>query len=114
MNVGLPCSTDPESSNADEILGPLSTLEKYKPAAIDDCVLGWVVDHTKPQRDQGKRDITFKVEAMFVTETEDAKRSRLMWEKLHRTLRRNDRKQKKEERLQARKDMEHGRVKDEL
>ncbi|KAK1826987.1 hypothetical protein QBC39DRAFT_315647 [Podospora conica] len=93
---------------------PLSTLEKYKPSVEEDSVLGWVVEHSKPQRDHGRRDITFKVEAMFVTETYEAKRSRLMWEKLHRTLRRNDRKMKKEERRRARQEIEHGRVKDEL
>ncbi|KAK5655332.1 hypothetical protein OQA88_5899 [Cercophora sp. LCS_1] len=92
----------------------LSNLAKYKPQAIDDAILAWVIDHTKPHRDLGKRDITFKVEAMSVTESEDGKRSRLMWEKLHRTVKRNERRMQKEERLRIRKEMEEGRVKDEL
>lgn len=73
-----------------------------------------MVDHTKPQRDLGKRDITFKIEAMAVTETEEGKRARLMWEKLHRAVKRNERRQQKEERLKAKKEMEEGRVRDEL
>ncbi|KXX81382.1 hypothetical protein MMYC01_201265 [Madurella mycetomatis] len=92
----------------------LGNLAKYKPQAVDHSVLAWVVDHTKPQRDLGKRDITFKVEAMAVTETEEGKRARLMWERLHRAVKRNERKQQREERLKARKEMEEGRVRDEL
>lgn len=95
-------------------VGALSNLEKYRPQAIDDSILAWVVDHTKPMRDLGKRDMTFKVEAMSVTESEDGKRSRLMWEKLHRTVKRNERRMQKEERLRIRKEMQEGRIKDEL
>jgi hypothetical protein len=89
-------------------------LAKYRPDAVDHSVLAWPVDHNKPQRDIGKRDITFKIEAMAGIETEDGKRARLMWEKLHRTLKRNDRKIKREERQKAKKEMEEGRLKDEL
>jgi len=95
-------------------IGALSNLTKYKPQAEDDTILAWVMDHTKPQRDLGKRDITFRVEAMSVTESEDGKRSRLMWEKLHRTVRRNERRMQKEERQRAKKELEEGRVRDEL
>ena len=73
-----------------------------------------MVDHSKPRRELGKRDITFKVEAMAVTETDEGRRSRLMWEKLHRSIKRNDRRIQKEERLKAKKEFEGGRVKDEL
>jgi hypothetical protein len=72
------------------------------------------MDHSKPDRDLGKRDIRFRIEALSVTETEEGKRTRLMWEKLHRTVRRNERKIQKEERLKARKELENGRPKDEL
>lgn len=58
--------------------------------------------------------MTFKVEAMSVTESEEGKRSRLMWEKLHRTVRRNERRMQKEERMRAKKEMMEGRLKDEL
>jgi hypothetical protein len=77
-------------------------------------VLAWPVDHTKPDRDKGQRDMTFKIQAMSVSESEDGKRARLMWEKLHRAIKRNERRQQREERLKARKEMEEGRVKDEL
>jgi hypothetical protein len=72
------------------------------------------MDHTKPDRDHGKRDIKFTVEALSVTETEDGKKTRLMWEKLHRTVRRNERRIQKEERLKAREDLKSGRIRDEL
>jgi hypothetical protein len=61
-------------------------LSNYKSQAIDHAVLAWPIDHTKPLRDLGKRDITFKVEAMEVEETEDQKKSRLMWERMHRMI----------------------------
>ncbi|KAK3374571.1 hypothetical protein B0H63DRAFT_400402 [Podospora didyma] len=96
----------------------LHNLTKYRPQAIDHSILAWVTDHTKPKRELGKRDITFKVEAMAVTETDEGRRSRLMWEKLHRSIKRNDRRIQKEERLKAKKELEQGvteeRVKDEL
>ncbi|KAK0704074.1 hypothetical protein B0T26DRAFT_744645 [Lasiosphaeria miniovina] len=91
-----------------------NNLDKYRPQAVDHSILAWPVDHTKPQRDLGKRDITFKIEAMAVTETEDGKRARLMWERLHRTVRRNERRLQKEERLKAKKEIEDGHIKDEL
>jgi hypothetical protein len=94
--------------------GDFNNLAKYKPQAIDHAVIAWVVDHTKPHRDLGKRDMTFTVEAMSVTESEEGRHARLMWEKLHRTLKRNERRQQREERLKARKEMEEGRVRDEL
>jgi len=72
------------------------------------------MDHSKPDRDLGKRDMRFRIEALSVTETEDGKKARLMWEKLHRTVRRNERRIQKEERLKARKELESGRVRDEL
>jgi len=95
--------------------GALSNLTKYKPQAEDDTILAWIMDHTKPDRDLGKRDIRFRVEALSVTETEDGKRTRLMWEKLHRTVRRNERKIQKEERMKAREEiLSGGRIRDEL
>ncbi|KAK3400935.1 hypothetical protein B0T20DRAFT_157125 [Sordaria brevicollis] len=92
----------------------LNNLSKYKPQAIDHSVLAWVMDHTKPKRDLGKRDITFKIEAMAVTETDEGKHTRLMWERMHRTIRRNERRIQREERQKARKEIEEGRFKDEL
>jgi hypothetical protein len=94
--------------------GDFNNLAKYKSQAIDHSVLAWPVDHTKPLRDLGKRDITFKIQAMSVTETEDGKKARLMWEKMHRTIKRNERRQQKEEREKAKKELKEGRVRDEL
>ncbi|KAK4120213.1 hypothetical protein N657DRAFT_603170 [Parathielavia appendiculata] len=91
-----------------------NNLAKYKPRAIDHATIAWPVDHTKPHRDLGKRDITFKITAMAVTETDDAKRARLLWERMHRTIKRNERRQKREERQRARMELEEGRVRDEL
>ena len=95
-------------------VGELNNLAKYKPQAVDHSVLAWVMDHTKPNRDLGKRDITFKIEAMAVTETEEGKYTRLMWERMHRSIRRNERRIQREERQKARKEIEEGRIKDEL
>ncbi|KAL2155675.1 hypothetical protein VTH82DRAFT_417 [Thermothelomyces myriococcoides] len=92
----------------------LNNLTIYRSQGIEHSVLAWPVDHTKPQRDLGKRDITFKIEAMSVTETEDAKRTRLMWERMHRTIKRNERKQQREKRQKAKKELEEQRVRDEL
>lgn len=103
--------------------GDFLDLAKYKHQAIDHCVIAWVTDHTKPLRDLGKRNIRFEVEAMLVTETEEGKYSRQMWEKMHRAVKRNDRRMQKEERLRKKKEMEmemasgrfsSGRAKDEL
>lgn len=95
-------------------VGDLNNLTIYRSQGIEHSVLAWPVDHTKPQRDLGKRDITFKIEAMSVTETEDAKRTRLMWERMHRTIKRNERKQQREKRQKAKKELEEQRVRDEL
>ncbi|KAK3494283.1 uncharacterized protein B0T23DRAFT_334990 [Neurospora hispaniola] len=74
----------------------------------------WVTSHTKPRRDLGNRDITFKIEAMAVTETEEGKHTRLMWEKMHRTIRRNERRMQRGERQKVREELNEGRFKDEL
>ncbi|KAK3505369.1 hypothetical protein B0T13DRAFT_492967 [Neurospora crassa] len=58
----------------------------------------WVTSHPKPRRDLGNRDNTFKIEAMAVTGTEKGKHTRLMWEKMHRTSRRNERRIQRRER----------------
>ncbi|KAM7190959.1 hypothetical protein V8F20_009497 [Naviculisporaceae sp. PSN 640] len=92
-------------------------LSKYKHQAIDHCVIGWVTDHTKPQRDLNRRDMRFDVEAMLVTETEEGKYARQMWEKMHRAVKRNQRRMDKEERLRIKKEMERegsGHIRDEL
>jgi hypothetical protein len=95
--------------------GDLNNLAKYKPQAGEDhTVLAWPVDHTKPQRDIGKRDITFKIEALSVVETDEGKRARQMWEKMHRTIKRNERRQQREEREKAKKDIKKEWVRDEL
>ncbi|KAL2021743.1 hypothetical protein VTK56DRAFT_6686 [Thermocarpiscus australiensis] len=52
-------------------VGELNNLAKYRPQAVDHSVIAWLVDHTKPNRDLDKRDATFKIEAMAVTETDE-------------------------------------------
>lgn len=104
-----------EDANRVLCAGDLNNLTKYKPRAGEDhTVLAWPVDHTKPQRDLGKRDITFKIEALSVVETEEGKKSRLMWEKMHRTIKRNERRQQREERQKAKEEIKNGWVRDEL
>lgn len=101
-----------ESANS---AGDLNNLAKYKPRAGDDhTVLAWPVDHTKPQRDLGKRDITFKIEALSVVETDEGKKARLMWEKMHRTIKRNERRQQREGRQKAKEEIKNGWARDEL
>ena len=73
-----------------------------------------MTDHTKPHRDLGKRDMQFTIEAMAVTETDEGKYTRLMWERMYRAVKRNERRQQREERQKAKKEMEGGRVRDEL
>src|SRR5690348_5528787 len=95
--------------------GDLNNLAKYKPQAGEEhTVLAWPVDHTKPQRDLGKRDITFKIEALSVVETDEGKKARQMWEKMHRTIKRNERRQQREEREKAKKEIKNGWTRDEL
>ncbi|KAL0473980.1 hypothetical protein QR685DRAFT_551760 [Neurospora intermedia] len=91
-----------------------NNLVKYKTQAIDHSVIAWVTSHTKPRRDLGNRDITFKIEAMAVTETEEGKHTRLMWEKMHRTIRRNERRIQRGERQKVREELNERRFKDEL
>ncbi|KAK4154429.1 hypothetical protein C8A00DRAFT_42788 [Chaetomidium leptoderma] len=92
-----------------------NNLARYKAQAVDHSVLAWPVDHTKPNRDLGKRDITFTIDAMSVTETEEGKRARLMWEKMHRTVKRNERRHQREEREKTKKEMQGGyQARDEL
>ncbi|KAM7185104.1 hypothetical protein V8F33_012613 [Rhypophila sp. PSN 637] len=92
-------------------------LSKYKHQAIDHCVIAWVTDHTKPHRDLNRRDMRFDVEAMLVTETDEGRYSRQMWEKMHRAVKRNQRRMDKEDRLRIKREMEmerSGHIRDEL
>ncbi|KAK3994321.1 hypothetical protein QBC44DRAFT_236413 [Cladorrhinum sp. PSN332] len=92
----------------------LNNITKFKPQAVDHCVIAWVTDHTKPLRDLGKRDIQFTVEAMAVTETEEGKYTRTMWERMYRNVRRHERKQQREERERAKREIAQGITRDEL
>ncbi|MCV5090409.1 hypothetical protein OFC13_27645, partial [Escherichia coli] len=73
-----------------------------------------VTSRTTPRRDLGNRDITLKIEATAVTETEEGKHTRLMWEKMHRTIRRNERRIQRGERQKVREELNEARFKDEL
>ncbi|KAK4223437.1 hypothetical protein QBC38DRAFT_52188 [Podospora fimiseda] len=92
----------------------LNNITKFKPQAADHCTIAWVTDHTKPMRDLGKRDIQFTIEAMAVNETEEGKYTRLMWEKMYRNVRRNERKRQREERERAKREIGQGITRDEL
>lgn len=94
--------------------GELNNIAKYKHQAIEHSVIAWVTDHTKPLRDLGKRDMQFTIEAMAVTETEEGKYTRLMWERMYRNVRRHERKQQREERQKARREVQEGVTRDEL
>jgi hypothetical protein len=86
----------------------LLDLTKYKPHAEDKTTVGWVVDHTPPDYEKGIKDITFKIEAHYVLETEDGRAARLIWEKMHQSVRRQERRLQREERESNRKHMEKG------
>ncbi|KAK4164058.1 hypothetical protein QBC43DRAFT_263142 [Cladorrhinum sp. PSN259] len=92
----------------------LNNITKFKPQAQEHCVIAWVTDHTKPLRDLGKRDIQFTIEAMAVTETEEGKYTRQMWERMYRNVRREERKQQRKERERAKREIMEGVTRDEL
>jgi hypothetical protein len=86
------------------------------PHAEDDKVVAWPIEHTRPDREQGQRKVTFKIEAQWVKETEEGKAARLFWAKAQTQLRRHQRKVEREERMAKRKELKEniGHVKDEL
>ncbi|TPX15991.1 uncharacterized protein E0L32_000325 [Thyridium curvatum] len=95
--------------------GEFVDLAKYKRQVEDNAVVAWPISFTKPEGDEPNRDASFTIKAMHVTETDHGKTMRLMWEKLHRTVRRSERKLQKEQRAAAARDLrDDTRVRDEL
>ncbi|PKS05953.1 hypothetical protein jhhlp_007786 [Lomentospora prolificans] len=77
----------------------LKNLDNYVAPQVDgEGVLAWAETLTRPNRDLGKRDVSFEVDARFVVETEEGRAARLFWEKAHAMGRRAERKRVREER----------------
>lgn len=93
------------------LLADMMDLSKYSSYARDKSVIAWPVEET---RLTGKLylDLTFKIQAAYVVETEHGKTWREMWENLHVQTKRQARKEQREQRQAARADM--GRSRDEL
>jgi hypothetical protein len=75
-------------------------LTKYSSYAKDHSVIAWPIKHEIPDTKHGKKDITFSIKAFYVVDTDDGKAWREMWNKHHTSLRRLERKLKREERRQ--------------
>lgn len=82
-------------------LAQLLDLSRYGPKAKDEGVVAWPVEHKWPDVKRGRFDIIFKIKALYVKETEEGRTFRVFWERAHRTIRRQERKQKKKERQEA-------------
>lgn len=76
------------------------------PAAKDDSVVAWPFEHSKPEREQGKVEIYFKIRAEHVLETEHGRDRRVLWDALMRNARRTERKHQRAEREAGRDSMD--------
>ncbi len=82
--------------------------------AKDKTVIAWPQFHSKPDKKHHK-EMIFSIEAMYVEETSHGREWREMWERHQVSLHRNERKNKRQERQNAGKEMEQESiVKDEL
>lgn len=61
-------------------------------------MIAWAKPLTLPDRDAGKRDVSFSVDARYIRETEEGRAARLFWERAHTMASRQQRKQIREER----------------
>jgi hypothetical protein len=95
-------------------------LSNYSSHPTDNSVIAWPVNYQSPDTEHGKREITFDIKAFYVIETEHGRAWREMWEKMYRTIRRQERRMKREERVAKRNTLdsldtdEQAHVKDEL
>lgn len=93
-------------------------LSRYHPLPTDAGVAAWPIDRTHPDRENRRSAITFTIKAQFLHETDHGRTMRMAWERLRRTVRRQERKLKKKEREAGRKLVEeegyNRGVKDEL
>ncbi len=60
-------------------LADFLNLSKYVPHAKDTAVIAWVTEHMKPDRDNGKRDVKFTIEAKLAIETPEGREYRIFW-----------------------------------
>jgi len=80
-----------------------------------DGILGWAQTLTRPDRDIGKRDVSFEIDARFVIESAEGRQVRQFWERAYAMGRRAERKKVREERQGKRQLMQAQRAdKDEL
>lgn len=61
-------------------------------------MIAWSKALTLPDRDAGKRDVSFSVDARYIRETEEGRAARVFWERAHAMGSRQQRKQIREER----------------
>ena len=71
-------------------------LKRYHPIPTHNGVVAWVTEHTKPDGKLGLKNVTFKIKAQVITETEEHTISREHYEKMMRAVRRSQRKVDKE------------------
>lgn len=87
-------------------------LSKYSSYARDKSVIAWPIEHETSNAKNGRQDLTFRIQAHYVLETDDGKNWRKMWERLQVQLQRQARKEEREKRQSARGNVK--RAKDEL
>lgn len=68
------------------------------PRHEDDAVIAWSKPLTLPDREAGKRDVSFSIDARHIQETDEGRTARLFWERAHTMANRHHRKQIREER----------------
>ncbi|CAI4213102.1 unnamed protein product [Parascedosporium putredinis] len=91
--------TCPREQDGSKCENELKNLDQYVAPVVDDKgVLAWAHTLTRPDRDVGKRDVSFEVDARYVIETEEGRAARVFWEKAHAMGRRAERKRVRDER----------------
>ena len=68
------------------------------PHLEDDAVIAWSKPLTSPDREAGKRDVSFYVDARYIRETEEGRTARLFWERANTMAQRHHRKKIREDR----------------
>jgi hypothetical protein len=94
-------------------------LANYASHPTDNSVIAWPVNHQIPDGKHGKKEISFDIKAFYVLETEHGRAWKEMWERMYTTIRRQERKAKREERMAKRKllgevEVDESHVRDEL
>ncbi|KAL1879698.1 hypothetical protein VTK73DRAFT_6873 [Phialemonium thermophilum] len=97
---GSPCEAD------------FMDLSRYSSYVRDKAVVAWPVEHEVQPGKDGTNNLTFKILALSLAETDHGRAWREMWEKLNTQVRRQARKEQREQRRAARGQVD--RAKDEL